>query len=216
MRYELRKAGRGLFIRSLTTSELPKYLEHLLRLDSTDRRMRFGFAIGDTGIREHVQRIDLRTDYILALFDDDLDVVAAAHIVSRARDDLAEFAFSVDREWRSRGVGCELFNRTVLWARNRGIRQAILYCLYENQAIRQLARQAGVQMTVDAGEVEGRLDLLPATPLSFLAEHTSECLAWLGQLDQLVQVLDRGPFADNPERCPKTGRGRERCLTIGD
>ena len=184
MRYELRKAGRGLFIRSLTTSELPKYLEHLLRLDSTDRRMRFGYAIGDTGIREHVQRIDLRTDYILALFDDDLDVVAAAHMARGRDDDVAEFAFSVDREWRSCGVGCELFNRTVLWARNRGIRQAILYCLYENQAIRQLARQAGVQMTVDAGEIEGRLDLLPATPLSFLAEHTSECLAWLGQLDQ--------------------------------
>ena len=184
MRYELRKAGRGLFIRSLTTSELPKYLEHLLRLDSTDRRMRFGYAIGDTGIREHVQRIDLRTDYILALFDDDLDVVAAAHIARARDDDVAEFAFSVDREWRSCGVGCELFNRTVLWARNRGIRQAILYCLHENQAIRQLARQAGVQMTVDAGEIEGRLDLLPATPWSFLAEHTSECLAWLGQLDQ--------------------------------
>lgn len=184
MRYELRKAGRGLFIRSLTTSELPKYLEHLLRLDSTDRRMRFGYAIGDTGIREHVQRIDLRTDYILALFDDDLDVVAAAHMARGRDDNVAEFAFSVDREWRSCGVGCELFNRTVLWARNRGIRQAILYCLYENQAIRQLARQAGVQMTVDAGEIEGRLDLLPATPLSFLAEHTSECLAWLGQLDQ--------------------------------
>lgn len=184
MRYELRKAGRGLFIRSLTTSELPKYLEHLLRLDSTDRRMRFGSAIGDTGIREHVQRIDLRTDYILALFDDDLDVVAAAHMARTRDDDLAEFAFSVDREWRSCGVGCELFDRTVLWARNRGIRQAILYCLYENQAIRQLARQAGVQMTVDAGEIEGRLDLLPATPWSFLAEHTSECLAWLGQLDQ--------------------------------
>jgi GNAT superfamily N-acetyltransferase len=184
MRYELRKAGRGLFIRSLTTSELPKYLEHLLRLNSTDRRMRFGFAIGDTGIREHVQRIDLRTDYILALFDDDLDVVAAAHMAWGRDDNVAEFAFSVDREWRSCGVGRELFNRTVLWARNRGIRQAILYCLYENQAIRQLARQAGVQMTVDAGEIEGRLDLLPATPLSFLAEHTSECLAWLGQLDQ--------------------------------
>ena len=155
MRYELRKAGRGLFIRSLTTSELPKYLEHLLRLDFTDRRMRFGFAIGDTGIREHVQRIDLRTDYILALFDDDLDVVAAAHMVRAGDDDVAEFAFSVDREWRSCGVGCELFNRTVLWARNRGIRQAILYCLHENQAIRQLARQAGVQMTVDAGRSRG-------------------------------------------------------------
>src|SRR5512132_605652 len=133
MRDKRRKASRGLCIRSLTVGELPKYLEHLLRLDATDRRMRFGFAIGDTGIREHLQRIDLRTDYILALFDDDLDVVAAAHIVRARDDDLAEFAFSVDRQWRSCGVGSELFNRTMLWARNRGIRRAILYCLYENQ-----------------------------------------------------------------------------------
>ena len=200
MRYELRKAGGGLFIRSLTASELPKYLEHLLRLDPTDRRMRFGFASGDTGIREHVQRIDLRTDYILALFDDDLDVVAAAHI-ARARDhDLAEFAFSVDRQWRGCGVGCQLFDRTVLWARNRGIRQAILYCLYENQAIRQLARQAGVQMTVDAGEIEGRLELLPATPLSFLAEHTSECSAWLGLSLKLIGWLWFPPVVRSPPR----------------
>jgi hypothetical protein len=114
MRYELPRRAGVFFIRSLTNSELPKYLEHLLRLDSTDRRMRFGFAIGDTGIREHMQRIDLRTDYILALFDDDLDVVAATHIARARGDDLAEFAFSVDREWRSCRVGRELFNRTVL------------------------------------------------------------------------------------------------------
>ena len=155
--------GLGLFIRPLTPGELPNYLEHLLRLDPADRRMRFGFPISDTGIRAYVQRIDLRTGHILALFDDDLDVVAAAHIV-RAGDDVAEFAFSVDREWRGCGVGSELFDRAVLWARNRGIRQAIVYCLNENQAMRHIARKAGVQMTVAAGEIEGRLELLPATP----------------------------------------------------
>lgn len=140
--------------------------------------MRFGFQIGDTGLRVHVQRIDLRTGHILALFDD-LDVVAAAHMV-RAGDDVAEFAFSVDREWRGRGVGSELFDRAVLWARNRWIRQAIVYCLNENQAMRYIARKAGVQMTVSAGETEGRLELLPATPLSLLVEQASECSAWLG------------------------------------
>ena len=201
MRYELRKAGMGLFIRSLTASELAKYLEHLLRLDPTDRRMRFGFAIGDTGICEHVQRIDLRTDHILALFDDDdLDVVAAAHIGRARNNDLAEFAFSVDREWRSCGVGCELFNRAVLWARNRGIRQAILYCFYDNTAIRQLARQGGVQMTMDAGEIEGRLELLPATPLSFLAEHTSECSAWLCLSLKLIGWFWFPPVVRSPPR----------------
>jgi GNAT superfamily N-acetyltransferase len=103
---------------------------------------RFGFPIGDAVISEHVQRIDLRNDQILALFDDDLDVVAAAHIV-RACDDVAEFALSVDREWRGRGVGSALFDRAVLWARNRGIRQAIVYCLNENQATRHIVRKAG-------------------------------------------------------------------------
>ena len=175
----------GLFIRPLTPSELPNYLEHLLRLDPADRRMRFGSPIGDTGIREHVQRIDLRTGHILALFDDDLDVVAAAHIV-RACDDVVEFAFSVDREWRGCGVGSELFDRAVLWARNRGIRQAIVYCLNENQAMRHIARKAGVQMTVAAGETDGRLELLPATPLSLLVEQASERSAWLGLLLKLI------------------------------
>jgi len=171
-------------IRPLTPSELPNYLEHLLRLDSADRRMRFGFQIGDTGLRAHVQRIDLRTGHILALFDD-LDVVAAAHI-ERASDDVAEFAFSVDRERRGRGVGSELFDRAVLWARNRGIRRAIVYCLNENQAMRHIARKAGVQMTVEAGEIDGRLELLPATPLSLLMEQASESFAWLGVLLKVI------------------------------
>lgn len=182
MRYEPPK--RMGLIRPLTPSELPNYLEHLLRLDSADRRMRFGFQIGDTGLRAHVQRIDLRTGHILALFDD-LDVVAAAHI-ERASDDVAEFAFSVDRERRGRGVGSELFDRAVLWARNRGIRRAIVYCLNENQAMRHIARKAGVQMTVEAGEIDGRLELLPATPLSLLVEQASERSAWLGLLLKLI------------------------------
>jgi GNAT superfamily N-acetyltransferase len=182
MRYEPPK--RMGLIRPLTPSELPNYLEHLLRLDSADRRMRFGFQIGDTGLRAHVQRIDLRTGHILALFDD-LDVVAAAHI-ARASDDVVEFAFSVDRERRGRGVGSELFDRAVLWARNRGIRRAIVYCLNENQAMRHIARKAGVQMTVAAGETDGWLELLPATPLSLLVEQASERSAWLGLLLKLI------------------------------
>ena len=186
MGYEQRKARVRLFMRPLTTSELPKYLQHLLRLDPTDRRMRFGFAVGDAGIREHVQRIDLRTDPILAAFDDNLDVLAAAHIVRARDDDVAEFAFSVDRKWRGCGFGLKLFDRTVLWARNRGLRQAIVYCLNENQAMRHIARKAGMQMTVAAGEIEGRLELLPATLLSLLVEQASERSACLDLFLKLI------------------------------
>jgi hypothetical protein len=41
-------------------------------------------------------------------------------------------------------------------------------------------------MTLAAGEIEGRLELLPATPLSLLVEQASERLAWLGLLLKLI------------------------------
>lgn len=52
--------------------------------------------------------------------------------------------------------------------------------------MRHIARKAGVQMTVEAGEIDGRLELLPATPLSLLVEQVSERSAWLGLLLELI------------------------------
>jgi hypothetical protein len=41
-------------------------------------------------------------------------------------------------------------------------------------------------MTVAAGEIDGRLELLPATPLSLLIEQASERFAWLGLLFEFI------------------------------
>ena len=160
MHYEQRKRT-DLFIRPLTPSELPNYLEHLLRLDPADRRMRFGFPIGDTVIREHVQRIDLRT--AISWRCSMMTSMSWLPRTSCGGDDVVEFAFGVDREWRGCGVGSELFDRAALWARNRGVRQAIVYCLNENQAMRHIAGKAGGQMTVAARDTEARLELLPTS-----------------------------------------------------
>jgi GNAT superfamily N-acetyltransferase len=120
-----------------------------------------------------VGQLDVRTDRILVHIDDDLRVVGAAHIAP-AGDDAVEFAFSVDHGWRGRGLGGQLFDQAVLWARNRGMRKAHIYCLVDNQAMRHLARKAGMEIHSEAGESEACLTLLPPTPLGLLRELASE------------------------------------------
>ena len=71
-------------IRTLTASELPKYRDHLLRLDEADRRLRFGFPISDQAIRDHVRKIDLATDRMLVQVDDELEIIGAVHIAAGA------------------------------------------------------------------------------------------------------------------------------------
>lgn len=157
----------------LAPYELPKYVDHLLRLNAEDRRLRFGFAIDDAGIRAHVAHLDVRGNRILAQVDDDGRVVGAAHI-ALIDQRTAEFAFSVDLAWRGRGLGGRLFDRAVLWARNRGVRIAHVYCLADNHIMRQIARKAEAEIHTEAGESEGCFTVPPATPFSFAQELAAE------------------------------------------
>lgn len=183
-------------IRTLTAAELPKYRDHLLRLRAEDRRLRFGFPISDQAIRDHVRGIDTEADRILVHVDDDLNVTAAVHIAVGVPGTV-EFAFSVDKQWRDRGMGRQLFERAILWARNRGRRDAFIYYLVDNRAMRHLARQAGMSSHNEAGEIEGRLRLEPPTPLSYLRELAIE--RW-GMYDYSLKVarLSRRPLQLQP------------------
>lgn len=159
-------------IQTLEPAEWGKYREHLLRLDPDDRRLRFGYAADAGSIRAYVRGVDPRSHRVLAHLDDDLRVVGAAHIAPAG--DNVEFAFSVDRDWRGQRLGTQLFERAVLWARNRGLRTAHIYCLTDNRAMRQIARAAGMEIHTESGESTGALELVPATPFSVLREVTAE------------------------------------------
>ena len=183
-------------IRTLTAAELPKYRDHLLRLDAEDRRLRFGFRMSDQAVRDHVLGIDTEADRILVQVDDDLNVIAAVHIAA-GDPGTVEYAFSVDRRWRGRGLGRQLFEHAILWARNRGLRDAFIYYLVDNRAMRRLAREAGMTSHNEAGEIEGRLRLEPPTPLSYLRELATE--RW-GTYDYSLKAarLGRRPLRVQP------------------
>jgi len=160
----------------LTPWERSKYRDHLLRLGPEERRRRFGSAIDDCGIAAVVDRVDFRSAAVLAVFDDRREVVAAV-IVAADRDCGAELAFSVEDGHRGQGLGRALLDRAVLWARNRGFDRVDVVFLYDNDAMRHLARRAGMRIVTRGGECEGSLDIAAANVVSLWSEAVGEQVA---------------------------------------
>jgi GNAT superfamily N-acetyltransferase len=165
----------SIHVHRLTESARPKLLEHFLRLDPEDVRLRFGAPLGPEGITRYVERIDFDTDAVFGVYDDDLGLAAAAHVAFGA--DGAELGISVLPTHRSRGIGSALFARAIEHARNRFVTRMYMHCLSENAAMMHIARKSGMKICVDTGEAEAFLKLAPADQASLSGELMGQRLA---------------------------------------
>ena len=86
----------------------------------------------------------------------------------------AEAAFSIEQPWQSHGVGTELLERTLLSARNRGIKALHMQCLADNRRMQQLARKFEADLKVDFGSVIGEVDPPSSTALSLMREAMAD------------------------------------------
>ena len=64
--------------------------------------------------------------------------------------------------------------RTLLTARNRGIRSLHMACLAENRRMQQLARKFDAELSFDFGSVVGEVDPSRPTPMSLMRELMSD------------------------------------------
>jgi GNAT superfamily N-acetyltransferase len=151
------------------------YARHLLALDATDRRLRFGAPIGDAAIEAYVARIDYESDVVFAVHDDRLALAAAAHVATSG--DTAELGVSVLPDARGRGHGSALVVRAAEFARNRRVRRLWMHCLAENAQMMRIARRAGMAIVVDTGEADASLALAPANSASFASEFAADQVA---------------------------------------
>ena len=90
------------------------------------------------------------------------------------RSPTAEAAFSIEKPWQSHGVGSALLERTLLAARNRGVKHLHLVCLADNRRMQELARKFDAELTFDFGSVVGEVETPFPTPLSMLRELVSD------------------------------------------
>lgn len=169
-------------VRRLWPSEREIFTAHLLRLDPTTRRERFGTAVNDEFLINYAETTFGIGGLVYAYVEAG-EVRGAAEL--RGLDEIVvrtgEAAFSVERDWRRRGIGETLFGRLVTAARNRGIRTLYMTCLPENAAMRRLARKFEAEMVGGYNDIEGRISTGGPTPFTLLDEamNTAQSFATL-------------------------------------
>jgi len=148
-------------IKELTCCERSTIEEHFLALASADRRLRFGGSLNDDAIRTYVASIDFDRDAVFGVLDDELQLIAAAHL---ARDDRhVEIGVSVLPEHREQG--------------NWGVGKLFMHCLTENSSMMHLARKNGMDITAASGEADAFLTLAPPNTMTYMSEVFEQRIA---------------------------------------
>ena len=145
-------------IRKLLTTEKSLFRDHLLRLNAAGRRDRFMGGVADEFLVRYATECFASKNLVLGYFDE--DKLRAARELHAPDDDLtSDIAFSVEPEFRNRGIGTAMPRRLILSARNRKIQHLRMNCHGQNQAMQVLARKFKVDLRVDYAETVG--DIMP-------------------------------------------------------
>jgi RimJ/RimL family protein N-acetyltransferase len=156
-----------------------RVLQHLHQLPAQDLWLRFGYAVTDEALRLYVRKLHFSRDAIFGIFDEAAELLALGHLGfdKDKSSKTAEFGVSVLPHARRRGLGLRLLQRAAVHARNRGAARLMMTYLPENDALKQLAERAGMQLIPDTDEPCAYLSLDAPTAASLMDETFSEMLA---------------------------------------
>ncbi|MGZ8410566.1 MAG: N-acetyltransferase family protein [Hyphomicrobium sp.] len=165
----------GGLIRKLWGVETHAYRDHLLRLDPESHRNRFCGAIADDTIRSYAATARGADVIVHGFFVDGVLRGAADLRIVRPLDrQEAEAAFSIEKRWQSHGVGSALLERTLLAARNRGIKHLQVCCLAQNHRMQKLAHKFEAEISFDFGTLVGMMENSQPSPLSLMQEMVAD------------------------------------------
>lgn len=147
-------------IRQLRPSDLPRFAEHLLRLDDQSRRDRFNGLTDDNFLSSYAERSFREGVTVIGYVEGD-KVLAAAELHEQAEESepTAEIAFSVEREIQHRGIGGRLFQRLVAQARGLGYLRLHVTTHSNNAAMKALARRFNARLSFEHGDTNGVIEL---------------------------------------------------------
>jgi GNAT superfamily N-acetyltransferase len=162
-------------IRKIWIERSGPYRDHLLRLDLERRRNRFGGAVSDAFIENYTE-LSVGLDAVMHGFFVNGSMRGVAELRPLGRDFAheAEAAFSIEKPWQSHGVGSALLERTLLAARNRGIKLLHMACLANNKRMVDLAKKFEAELTFDFGSVIGEVEAAHPTPMSMWREFVAD------------------------------------------
>jgi len=145
---------------------------HLRRLHPDDLQQRFMGTRHRLFVHRYVRGIDWHRTVIIGCFvGRSLRGVCELHPIAQPR---AEIAISVERRFQRRGIGRELFRRTLLLARNRGLTALELRCTVDNHRVRQLIKSFDGKIVTEPMEASATIRSLPANAFTFATEMVEQ------------------------------------------
>jgi len=150
---------RGI-VRQLRPSDLPRFREHLLRLDAESRHDRFNGVTNDAYLSAYAER-SFHDGATVIGYVEDGKVLGAAELHERPDlpEPTGEIAFSVEHELQHRGIGSALFERLITNARGLGYEKLRVTTHPGNLAMRTLARKFDAHLSFENLETVGVIDL---------------------------------------------------------
>jgi GNAT superfamily N-acetyltransferase len=167
-------------VRRLWPADRAAVLDYFLRLDQETRASRFMGNVSEAGVRAYAAQALIAEGVMYGGFVDgglrglgELRPMGPG--ASRyALGPSAEAAFAVERGFRRRGIGADLFARIARSARHRGVVDLHVRCLSGNGPMLRLAAKHGAALQHEGSEVEGALHLARPTPFSLWYEGIAE------------------------------------------
>jgi GNAT superfamily N-acetyltransferase len=170
-------------IRRLWPSDMEAFRDHLLRLDSRSRHERFGGGMSDDFLTHYAEHCFGQGDLLYGAFVDG-HMCGAAELRSNmaiwseqspfGRHIHAEAAFSVETEYRRRGIGEKLFRRIQRAATNHGVETIEIICLPDNIGMQRLAQKFKTHFTFEENSLTGRLTARRPTAYSLMREASGD------------------------------------------
>ena len=178
-----KKQFTSLEIRRLWPSDMEGFRDHLLRLDSRSRHERFGGGMSDDFLMRYAEHCFGQGDLLYGAFIDG-HMCGAAELRSNiaiwseqapfGRHIHAEAAFSVETEYRRRGIGEKLFRRIQRAATNHGVETIEIICLPDNIGMQRLAQKFKTQFTFEENSLTGRLTARRPSAYSLMREASGD------------------------------------------
>ena len=156
----------------LCTTRYSEYADWLKQQDADTRNLYFGITATDSAIDELMAKITANPDdhkFLVAIKNNQW--AGTVHIAINANE--VEFGIIVLTNMRGMGIGSQLIDEAILWARNRGFRELSMYCLTWNRPIMHLCHKHGLESKNLQGTSEVKLQLPPPNLVTLSREVTT-------------------------------------------
>lgn len=178
------------YFRRLTSADRAHFEAHLLRLDIESRRNRFGGAVSETFLRDYAARAFGLDGVMFGYFEEGaLRAAAELRVLTDDVNREAEAAFSVEPDWRRRGVASALFSRVIDAARNRGVRRILVICLPNNVGMQALTRKFDGDIVRLAPDMLGVVKAPRATVFSRWREAADDAVSFATAIFDTQRML---------------------------